>query len=184
MSFGPADWVTALRAVLTAVLAAMLIPSAPPAGANAVVIASAAAALDGIDGWLARRTRTASAFGARFDMETDALLILVLSALAWKSGKTGAWVLASGLMRYAFVAAATIWPWLREPLEPSRRRQTMCVVQVVTLIAALLPAVGSATASIIAAAGLFALAWSFLVDILWLWRLRASRPLFSSSTRH
>ena len=28
-----------------------------------------------------------------------------------------------------------------------------------------------------------ALAWSFLVDILWLWRLRASRPLFSSSTR-
>ena len=184
VSFGPADWVTALRAMLTAVLAAMLIPSAPAVGANAVVIASVAAALDGVDGWLARRTRTASAFGARFDMETDALLILVLSALAWKSGKTGAWVLASGVMRYAFVAAAAIWPWLHEPLEPSRRRQTICVVQVVTLIAALLPSVGPAMASTIAAAGLAALAWSFLVDILWLWRLRASRPLFSSSTRH
>jgi phosphatidylglycerophosphate synthase len=170
--------------MLTAVLGAMLIPAAPPVGASVVVIASVAAALDGVDGWLARRTRTASAFGARFDMETDALLILVLSALAWKSGKTGAWVLASGLMRYAFVAAAAIWPWLQAPLEPSRRRQTICVVQIVTLIAALLPSVGPTPASAIAAAGLAALAWSFLVDILWLWRLRASRPLFSSSTRH
>ena len=181
--FGPADWVTTARAVLTAILAVMLVPSVRPDPAACVVIASVAAALDGVDGWIARRTRTASAFGARFDMETDALLILVLSALAWKSGRTGAWVLASGLMRYAFVAAAAIWPWLSEPLEPSRRRQTICVVQVVTLIAALLPSLGSATASTIAAAGLAALAWSFLVDILWLWRLRASRPLFSSSTR-
>jgi len=183
-SFGPADWVTGLRAVLTAVLAAMLIPSVSPDPTTCVVIGSVAAALDAVDGWLARRTRTATAFGARFDMETDALLILVLSALVWKSGQAGAWVLASGLMRYAFVAAAAVWPWLHEPLEPSRRRQAICVVQVVALIAALLPSLGSAAASGIAAAGLAALAWSFLVDILWLWRLRASRPLFSSSTRH
>ena len=184
MSFGPADWVTGLRAVLTAVLAAMLIPAVSPDPTTCVVIGSVAAALDAVDGWLARRTRTATAFGARFDMETDALLILVLSALVWKSGKAGAWVLASGLMRYAFVAAAAVWPWLHEPLEPSRRRQTICVAQVVALIAALLPSLGSAAASGIAAAGLAALAWSFLVDILWLWRLRASRPLCSSSTRH
>jgi hypothetical protein len=59
----------------------------------------------------------------------------------------------------------------------------VCVVQVVALIAALVPRVGSPAASAIAAAGLAALAWSFLVDILWLWRLRASRALFSSSTR-
>ena len=184
MVFGPADWVTGIRALLTALLAAMLIPDLVVNAGNAVVIASVAAALDGVDGWLARRTRTASAFGARFDMETDALLILVLSALVWKSGKAGAWVLASGLMRYAFVAAAAVRPWLHEPLEPSGRRQAICVVQVVALIAALLPSLGSAAASGIAAAGLAALAWSFLVDILWLWRLRASRPLFSSSTRH
>ena len=70
-------------------------------------------ALNGADGWVARRTRTASAFGARFDMETDALLILVLSALVWRMEKAGAWVIASGLMRYAFVAAAIAWPWMR-----------------------------------------------------------------------
>jgi phosphatidylglycerophosphate synthase len=162
----------------------MLMPAVRPDPATCVVIGSVAAALDGVDGWLARRTRTASSFGARFDMETDALLILVLSALVWKSGTLGAWVLASGLMRYAFVAAAAIWPWLHEPLEPSRRRQTICVVQVVTLLAALLQSIRPAAASTVAAAGLVALTWSFLVDILWLWRLRASRPLFSSSTRH
>ena len=182
--FGPADWVTAIRALLTAILAAMLMPTIQPDPATCVLIGSVAAALDGVDGWLARRTGTASAFGARFDMETDALLILVLSALVWKWDKAGAWVLASGLMRYAFVAGAAIWPWLHEPLEPSRRRQAICVVQVVALLAALLPSLDSTSASGVAAAGLAALAWSFLVDILWLWRLRASRPLFSSSTRH
>ena len=61
--------------------------------------------LDGVDGWLARRHRIASAFGARFDMEIDALLILALSVLAWRHEKAGAWVVASGLLRYAFVAA-------------------------------------------------------------------------------
>jgi phosphatidylglycerophosphate synthase len=183
VSFGPADWVTGLRAVLTAGLATMLIPSAPPDAALAVVVGSVAAALDGVDGWIARRTRTASAFGARFDMETDTLLILVLSALVWRAGKAGVWVLASGLMRYAFVAAASIWPWLQEPLEPSRRRQAICVVQIVGLLVALLPSLGAPEAAAVAAMALAALAWSFLVDILWLWRLRASRPLYSSSTR-
>jgi multidrug efflux pump subunit AcrA (membrane-fusion protein) len=38
--------------------------------------------LDGVDGWLARRHEIASRFGARFDMEVDALLILALSVLA------------------------------------------------------------------------------------------------------
>jgi phosphatidylglycerophosphate synthase len=183
VSFGPADWVTGVRAALTAVLAAMLVRAAPPDPGLVIGIASAAAALDGVDGWIARRTRTASTFGARFDMETDALLVLVLSALVWRSGKAGSWVLASGLMRYAFVAAASVWPWLQEPLEPSRRRQTVCVVQIVALIAALLPSVDVPAATAIAAAALAVLAWSFLVDILWLWRLHVSRPLFSSSTR-
>ena len=42
-------------------------------------------------------------------------------------------MLLSGLLRYAFVAAGWLWPWLRAPLPPSRRRQTICVVQIVGL---------------------------------------------------
>ena len=45
-------------------------------------------------GRLARRTRTASALGARFDLEVDAFLILVLSVYAARS--LGAWVLLIG----------------------------------------------------------------------------------------
>jgi phosphatidylglycerophosphate synthase len=177
---GPADWVTSIRAALVVALAVMLVRPADPL--LCVTVGTMAALLDGVDGWIARRTRTASAFGARFDMETDALLILVLSALVWTYGKAGAWVLASGLMRYAFVGAAAAWPWLQRPLEPSRRRQTVCVVQIVALLAALWPGLELPSSAAVAAAGLAVLAWSFLVDILWLWRWRALRPLFSSST--
>src|SRR5262249_58290063 len=84
----------------------------------AVALASAAAVLDGVDGWIARRWRTASAFGARFDMEVDALLILVLAILAWQHSKAGGWVMLSGLLRYLFVGAGWIWAWMRRPLTP------------------------------------------------------------------
>jgi phosphatidylglycerophosphate synthase len=176
--FSPADWVTGVRAVLVAVLAAMLARRQLPGALLCVAVAVVATALDGLDGWVARRTGTASAFGARFDMETDALLILVLAVLVWRYDKAGAWVIAAGLMRYAFVAAAAVWPWLRRPLEPSRRRQTTCVVQIAGLLMALLPSIERPLSAVLSAAALAVLAWSFLVDVLWLWRLRAWRPLY------
>ena len=80
-----------------------------------------ALALDGVDGKVARRTGTSSALGARFDMEVDAFLILVLSAASPLS--LGPWVLAIGAMRYAFVAAAEVLAWLRAALPPSYRAQ-------------------------------------------------------------
>src|SRR5215467_7842894 len=57
---GPAGWVTVIRATL-------------------VTLASVALVLDFVDGWLARRTATESALGARLDGEVDAFLILALS---------------------------------------------------------------------------------------------------------
>src|SRR5262245_5092984 len=92
--FGPANAVTAFRALLAALVAALGgEPSQATLAGAAVTIASIAVVLDGVDGWLARRTQMASAFGARFDMEVDALLILALSALTWQHGKAGAWIL-------------------------------------------------------------------------------------------
>ena len=44
-----------------------------------VTLAAVALALDAVDGWVARRTGTATALGARFDGEVDAFLILALS---------------------------------------------------------------------------------------------------------
>ncbi len=66
--------------------------------------------LDGFDGWLARRLGCASAFGAHFDMETDALLILVISQELWHRGTLGIWILTSGLLRYIYVLVAMLAP--------------------------------------------------------------------------
>jgi phosphatidylglycerophosphate synthase len=131
-------------------------------------VATGAAVLDGVDGWLARRTSLSSAFGARFDMETDALLIMVLAVLAWQFGKAGVWVLGSGLLRYLFLAAGRALPVLRHPLPPSRRRKVIAVVQIVALIVTVAPFVPVALSVLVAAVVLGLLTLSFLVDVLWL----------------
>lgn len=163
-----------VRALLVALIAAGIGEPALPAFAHAAAGAAAVATmLDGVDGWLARRTQMASPFGARFDMETDALLIQVLAILAWQYDKAGAWVLACGLLRYVFVAAGRLWRWIRQPLFPSVRRKAICIVQIIGLTLTILPEVPRPFSAQSAAVSLAALAYSFLVDTWWLWRTRA-----------
>jgi phosphatidylglycerophosphate synthase len=169
--FGPANQVTMIRASLVALVAGF-IGEVPLPGAALIVVGAAVVAtvLDGVDGWLARRTGMASVFGARFDMETDALLIQVLAILAWQYHKAGPWVLASGLLRYVFVAAGWVLPWLRRPLFPSFRRKAICIVQIVGLILTMLPPIVPPASEWLAAVSLGALVYSFLADTLWLSR--------------
>ena len=49
-----------------------------------------ATALDGVDGWLARRHGWTSPLGARLDMEVDALLVAGRALLLWTLGRAGA----------------------------------------------------------------------------------------------
>lgn len=173
--FGAANRVTLLRGMLVLLLAgAVVLEDAPALAWAAVALATLAASLDLLDGALARRQGLASRFGARFDMETDALLILVLSLLAWRWERAGAWVLTSGLMRYGFVLAGRAWPWLGNGLAPSRRRQAICVVQVVALVAVLAPWWPPGVAPALAALALGSLCYSFGVDVLDLARRRRS----------
>ena len=163
--------VTAVRALLVAVLAGLiLVAPAPPVAWTAVIAATIAAVLDGVDGWLARRKSMVTAVGARFDTEVDALLILVLAILAWRWSKAGWWVLMSGLLRYLFVAAGWLWAWTGGPLTPTRRGRVICVVQIVALIVAVAPIIPPPLSAAAAAAGLLVLACSFLVDTIRLWR--------------
>src|SRR5205807_1888028 len=125
-------------------------------------------ALDAVDGRVARRTGTVSALGARFDMEVDAFLILVLSVHVAFS--VGAWVLVIGTMRYAFGAAAWFVPWLRAPLPASYARKTVAAIQgIVLVVAGVLPVPG---AIVLVALALAALTWSFGRDVRWLHRNR------------
>jgi phosphatidylglycerophosphate synthase len=133
---GPADWVTLGRAVLVCGVAALTADSfnRPAAVPTLVTLAAIALVLDGVDGWLARRTGTASAFGARFDMEVDAFLILVLSGYAARP--IGWWVLLIGVARYLFVAAGSVLPWLRGSVPPRAWCKVVAVIQGVVLTVA------------------------------------------------
>ena len=175
--FGPANQITTLRAIGVSLIAALIGEARLPViAAAAAAVSLVSALLDGVDGWLARRTRIASAFGARFDMEIDALLILVLSILVWQFQKAGAWVVAAGLLRYLFVAAGSVWPWLARALPPSRRRQTICAVQIAGLTLAIAPWIGRPISTLVAAVTFAALGASFLADTVWLCRHARSRP--------
>jgi phosphatidylglycerophosphate synthase len=173
---GPADRVTLARASLVVGVTALTAESfvRPVPATLYVGLTAVALALDAVDGATARRTGTASAFGARFDMEVDAFLILVLSVYVAPSA--GAWVLAIGLMRYAYVAVGWSQPWLRGTVPPRYWRKVVAAVQGVTLAVAaagVLPYAVTQTALVVA---LLLLLESFGRDVVWLWRRRASVP--------
>ncbi|MEU6338349.1 CDP-alcohol phosphatidyltransferase family protein [Streptomyces cellulosae] len=192
-TFGPANRVTLGRATLVGGVTALVADSfqdSPPVSLF-VGLTAVALILDGVDGKVARRTGTSTALGARFDMEVDAFLILVLSV--YVSMAMGPWVLLIGAMRYVFVAAARVWPWLTAPLPPSTARKTVAALQGVLLLvaaSAYLPRVVNVG---VVALALGLLVWSFGRDVLWLFRthrvtqaipvtveLRARRELVTS----
>ncbi|MFO8153197.1 CDP-alcohol phosphatidyltransferase family protein [Thioalkalivibrio sp.] len=179
MGPGPGNRVTFLRAAMVVPVAAMVFHPSLQQTASVYAlfgVAVLALILDGADGALARRFGRVTAFGARFDMELDALLILALSVLVWQTGKTGPWVLLIGVMRYGFVASGWYWRWLQGALPPSRRRQSLCVVQSVALLIALAPPVPPAIAVVVSLGALVLLVYSFVMDILWLHRHRETGP--------
>ncbi|EWT02585.1 CDP-alcohol phosphatidyltransferase [Intrasporangium oryzae NRRL B-24470] len=166
---GPADRVTLTRATLVCGVAALTADAflrPVPVGAF-VALTVVALVLDSVDGAVARRTGTASALGARFDMEVDAFLILVLSAYAARS--VGVWVLAIGLARYAFVAAGSVLPWMRGSLPPRYWRKVVAAVQGVVLAAAAAGVLPGPVVMVAVVAALALLTESFGRDVLWLW---------------
>lgn len=142
------------------------------AGWMVAAIAAVALALDGVDGFLARRSNLCSEVGARFDMEVDAALALILALHAWQGSAVGAEVLVLGVMRYLFVGAGLILPWLLAPLPVSYRRKTVCVLQLAALIVLQLPQLPPDAAIVLARLAAAALIWSFARDVLWLRRHR------------
>jgi phosphatidylglycerophosphate synthase len=104
-AFGAGNAVTAVRGALIVLFAA--IPGAGPVGAALVM---GIFCLDGVDGWLARRGPGSSVFGAIFDMETDALLVLVAGLKLQASGRLGTWILVPGLLRYVYAVAISLLP--------------------------------------------------------------------------
>ncbi|MDT8893255.1 CDP-alcohol phosphatidyltransferase family protein [Halomonas sp. I1] len=178
--FGWANRVTLLRGALITALTGMALAPLFRSGAETETLwplsalALLALLLDGLDGWVARRTQTMTHFGARFDMELDAFLILLLCIALITHDKMGPWVLALGGMRYAFVVSGRLWPWLAAPLPESRRRKAICVIQVGALLVACSPFAGPLMTPFLLALAMTLLGASFLRDIHWLWQRHRS----------
>jgi phosphatidylglycerophosphate synthase len=173
-ALGPADLVTSARSVLVGGIVALVADSfaRPVPVAVLTALAVVALVLDAVDGRVARYTGTVSTVGARFDMEVDSVLVLVLSAYVARF--LGPWVLAIGSVHYVLLAARRALPWLRRPVPRRFWCKVVAAVQGVVLAVGttgLLPPVVAVVALGVVAA---LLAESFGREVWWLWRHRAA----------
>ncbi len=178
-SLGPADAVTLTRAVLIGGLTALVADTFRDTGRETpipvmVALASAALVLDAVDGRVARRTRTVTAVGARFDMEVDAFLVLVLSA--YDVRLLGGWVLLIGAARYLFVAAGWLLPWLRGPTPPRYWGKVVAATQGVVLTVAMSDMLPGPVVAVAVLGALTLLVESFGRQVLWLYRHARPEP--------
>ena len=171
---GPASWLTLARATLAVAVAALAADSFAHDTPVALLVTLAAVALvlDGADGWVARRTGTATGLGARFDGEVDAFLILALSV--YVAPALGAWVLAIGAARYLFGAGELLLPWMRAPLPSRRWRRIVAATQGIVLTVAAAEVLPQGLTQALLVAALAALAVSVGECVWWLWRHRSA----------
>ncbi len=132
----------------------------PPGLAGAVawvpgVCYGLGAALDQVDGRLARYTDTASRFGERLDMAVDTLGFVVAPAVAVAWGRLPVWYLSLAAARYLFKAGRGYRQWRGLPvhdLSPHSLRRTLSGLQMAFLTVALLPLVSPDTLAVVAVA--------------------------------
>ena len=140
--FGIADVVTLTRGLGVCFLAGLALQALAAGLARhgvltMIIMGMLCLTLDGVDGRVARARGEATSFGARFDVETDAAMLVVLSLAVAGLGIAGWWVLAIGAMRYGYVATSLVVPALRTPLPYRYSGKVIAVFQALALLAAL-----------------------------------------------
>jgi len=169
---GPAGRITLVRGVLACGVAGLTVQSyvGPDNTALVTIIATIGLLLDAVDGQVARRTGTATALGARFDMEVDAFLIAVLSL--YVAPDVGWWVLAIGGIRYVYVVVSWVMRWLRRPQPPRFSAKVVAALQGIVLAAAASGLFPEVVTQVALAVALVLLVESFAHDVRTLWRER------------
>ncbi len=128
--FEAANIVTGIRWILLVILLFF-----PFSTLQIASIASVVLVADGLDGFLARKFKTASAFGEYLDMETDAFYVLVLSSLLYQNGTFGIWILSLGLLRYLYFIALLFVKPVQQKEERIFQARLIAVILMSTLIA-------------------------------------------------
>ena len=134
--FGIANGLTALRLAMTVALGALCIS---PPGPAAAALALAIFAIDGLDGRVARLRGEVSTFGAYFDMECDALLVLVCALALHQHDRLSAFILVPGLLRYGYLLLLVVLPVPGGETPHTRVERYAFFVLMVSLIASLWP---------------------------------------------
>lgn len=99
-----------------------------------------ALALDGLDGYLARKNNNSSPFGEYLDMETDAFFVLCLTSLLYQLDYFGLWILGIGLLRYVyFIALKNIKPPEQEEARVFRARVIAVILMSTLSLSFVLP---------------------------------------------
>ena len=155
--FGPANAVTVGRLFLLLLLATFahrLSSSVLAAGFLLALL------LDVLDGYVARQGGHASAFGASFDVEVDAVFVLFVGYLLWLRAGLGFWALGAGLLRYIYVLTLVLVPPSGTDRVRSRLGRAAFVVTASCLLLALAVGGGS-VGSVLAAVGTVVACLSF-----------------------
>ena len=115
---GLANAVTLLRGCLLGILAGFLLFPRPSGGLAwlPVLVYTAAALTDFVDGYLARVTNQPTLLGERLDMEFDSLGALLAFSLAVAYGQLPVWALLMGLAHHLFVGGLAWRTWRGLPV--------------------------------------------------------------------
>ena len=143
---GPANTITLARGILLACLAGHTAapPETRPWSWAPFVVYAIAAAADGLDGYVARRTRSISLLGANLDMELDGLGILIAVLYCLRTGVLPWPFVVVGLLRYGYVASLWILRTrgvVTGPLTPSVLRRRLAGLQMGLLAFLMIPGV-------------------------------------------
>lgn len=128
---GYANWVTSLRllAVLSFPFLITVLDYTSFFLMTLLVIAG-----DGLDGYLARKYKSTSEFGAYLDMETDAFYVCMLSLLLYKEGLVASWILGIGWLRYAAVLLEVVLGIHGKPSAPNPYARSIAAFLFVALL--------------------------------------------------
>jgi len=89
---------------------------------------------DGFDGYYARKFNEESAFGAVFDMETDAFLAAVLTTLIYMQMDIGIWLIGAGFLRYIFVIILRVLGLHKEDAPDMKGARLLAVLFFISLL--------------------------------------------------
>jgi phosphatidylglycerophosphate synthase/uncharacterized membrane protein YbhN (UPF0104 family) len=156
--FGLPNLITTLRLFLTM---GLLFGYQDQPGVVLALVALANILLDVLDGWLARRSGQSSDFGAHYDIEADALLVLTLTVLLFSRGLAGSWVIIAGLWRYLYVLAPVCFPTPVGQAPRSRHGRIVYVLMLACFMLTLVMPKGAA-GQYLALAGTVAISLSFM----------------------